>query len=108
MTVKVILEVHYLSEKEIKTACELCISAGAEYIKTSTGWAPTGASLGAVKLITSFVGDSIRVKAAGGIRNLDTLLKMYRMGVTRFGINVNASMDIIREVAALPGGAVEA
>ncbi len=105
--VKVILEVHFLTPDEIKKACELCINAGAEFVKTSTGWAPSGATLEVISLITSFVGKAIKVKAAGSIRNLDTLVKMHKMGVTRFGINVNASMDIIKEVADLPGGVVE-
>jgi len=105
--VKVILEVHHLDDDQIRKGCELCIEAGAEFVKTSTGWAPTGATLENIELITGFVGDSIKVKAAGGIRNLDTLITMYRMGVQRFGINVNSSMDIIQECAAKPGGAVE-
>ncbi len=95
--VKVILEVYYLSEEQIKTACRLCIDGGAEFIKTSTGWAPTGATMETIRLITGFVGREIQVKAAGGIRTLDTLLEMHKLGVTRFGINVDASMEIIRE-----------
>jgi deoxyribose-phosphate aldolase len=47
------------------------------------------------------------VKAAGGIRDLDTLVKMHRMGVSRFGINLHAAMDIISAVAVLPDGGVE-
>ena len=102
--VKVILEVHYLSGDEIKKACELCINAGAKFVKTGTGWAPTGATLEVISQIISFVGDAIKVKASGGIRDLDTFLKMYKMGVARFGINLNASIHIIHECAALPGG----
>jgi deoxyribose-phosphate aldolase len=105
--VKVILEVCYLTPDEIKRACESCIRASAAFIKTSTGWAPSGATLEVVTLITSFVGGAIQVKAAGGIRDLDTLLKMHRMGVSRFGINLPASLEILRTVAALPGGVVD-
>jgi deoxyribose-phosphate aldolase len=105
--VKVILEVHYLSRDQLKTACEICISAGAAFVKTATGWAPSGATLEIVDFITSFVGSSIKVKAAGGVRTLDTLVKMYRMGVSRFGINLTSSVEIVRAVAALPGGVVE-
>ncbi len=104
MPVKVILEVYHLTDDEIKKACELCINAGAEFVKTGTGWTPTGATLEVISLITSFVGDAIKVKASGGIRDLDTFIKMYKMGVARFGINVNASMKIIQECAELPGG----
>ena len=108
LPVKVILEVHYLDREQLKKACEACIKAGAAFVKTATGWAPSGATLEVVQFITSFVGKAIKVKAAGGIRSLDTLLSMYRMGVARFGINLNSSIEIVRSVAALPGGAVEA
>jgi deoxyribose-phosphate aldolase len=102
--VKVILEVHCLSDDEIKRACELCIKAGAAFVKTSTGWMPTGATLETVSLISNFVGSAIKIKAAGGIRDLDTLAKMVALGVARFGINVKASMDLISACAQLPGG----
>jgi deoxyribose-phosphate aldolase len=94
--VKVILEVYHLTDDEIKRACELCIRAGAAFVKTGTGWTPTGATLDNISLITSFVGDAIKVKASGGIRDLETFRTMYDLGVARFGINVNASLDIIR------------
>jgi deoxyribose-phosphate aldolase len=105
--VKVILEVHYLSRDQLKKACEVCINGGAAFVKTATGWAASGATLDVVQFITSFVGGAIKVKAAGSIRKLETLVKMYRMGVSRFGINLNSSMEIVRSVAALPGGVVE-
>jgi deoxyribose-phosphate aldolase len=106
--VKVILEVHYLNRDQLKKACEVCIKAGAAFVKTATGWAASGATLEVVQFITSFVGGAIKVKAAGGIRNLETLVKMHGMGVSRFGINLDSSMEIVRSVAALPGGVVEA
>jgi len=102
--VKVILEVHCLSDDEIKKACELCIKAGAAFVKTSTGWMPTGATLETVSLISNFVGNAIKIKAAGGIRDLNILAKMLALGVARFGINVQASMDLISACAQLPGG----
>ncbi len=104
---KVIIEAYHLTADEIKKACELCINAGAEFVKTGTGWTPTGATLEVISLITSFVGDAIKVKASGGIRDLDTFIKMYTMGVARFGINVNASICIIQECAVLPGEVVK-
>lgn len=104
--VKVILEVHHLNHDEIKKACELAIAAKAAYVKTSTGWAPSGATIETVQLITSFVGNAIKVKAAGSIRDLDTVRTMLRMGVSRFGINLDASIAILKECAALDGGAV--
>jgi len=105
--VKVILEVHHLNRDQLKKACELCIRAGAAFVKTATGWAPSGATLEVVQFITSFVGSAIKVKAAGSIRSIDTLVTMYRMGVARFGINLDSSVDIVKSVAAMPGGVVE-
>jgi deoxyribose-phosphate aldolase len=96
--VKVILECHYLSKDEIRTGCALCIEAGASFVKTSTGWAPSGATLENVALIKECVGDRILVKAAGGIRSLDTVLEMYRLGARRFGIGVASAMHIFEEV----------
>jgi deoxyribose-phosphate aldolase len=105
--VKVILEVHYLDHDQMKRACEAAIRAGAAFVKTATGWAPSGATLEVVRFITSFVGSAIKVKAAGSIRSLDTLVAMRAMGVARFGINRHSAVEIVRSVAALPGGAVE-
>lgn len=105
--VKVILEVHHLTPDEIRRACELAIAGGAAFVKTSTGWAPSGATLGTVRLITSFVGSAIQVKAAGSIRDLETVVAMMRMGVTRFGINLDSSIEILRDCGARPGGGVE-
>lgn len=96
--VKVILECHYLSKDEIRQGCELCIEAGASFVKTSTGWAPTGATLDNVALIKECVGDRVLVKAAGGIRSLDTLSKMYSLGARRFGIGVASAIHIFEEV----------
>jgi deoxyribose-phosphate aldolase len=107
LPVKVILEVHYLDREQMKRACEAAIRAGAAFVKTATGWAASGATLEVVQFITSFVGSAIKVKAAGSIRNLDTLVAMRRMGVARFGINRHSAVEIVRSVAGLPGGTVE-
>ena len=107
VTVKVIIETFYLTDDEIKKSCELSIKAGAEFIKTSSGWAPMGATLKNIAMITSFVGNAIKVKAAGGVRDIDTLIEMYKLGVTRFGINVQASIEIIKECEKFPGGFVK-
>jgi deoxyribose-phosphate aldolase len=60
---------------------------------------PTGATLENVALIKSCVGDAIAIKAAGGIRDLDTLLEMYRLGARRFGIGLNSAMAIFEELS---------
>jgi deoxyribose-phosphate aldolase len=105
--VKVILEVHYLSDEQIIRACEIAVRAGVAYVKTGTGWAPTGATLHNVALMKSTVGDRVKVKAAGGIRDLDTVVKMIGRGVSRFGVGLDAGVKILEQCAALPGGTVE-
>jgi deoxyribose-phosphate aldolase len=97
--VKVILECHYLSDEQIRKGCELCIEARASYVKTSTGWAPTGATLENVALIKACVGDAIAIKAAGGIRDFDTLREMYRLGARRFGIGLSSAIGIFDELS---------
>jgi len=104
---KVILECHYLSDDEIRRGCEVCIRAGADWVKTGTGWSPTGATLHNVSLIKSAVGEAIKVKASGGIRDLETLVEMYRRGARRFGVGWVAGAEILDHCAALPGGAVK-
>ena len=106
--VKVILEAHYLSDDQIRRGSQLCVEAGAAFVKTGTGWAETGATLHNVALIKSAVGDAAQVKAAGGVRDLETLLEMFRLGATRFGISLSSGEKILQQCAALPGGAVEA
>lgn len=104
--VKVILETHYLTNDEIRRACLMSIKAGAQYVKTSTGWASTGATLENVRFIASCIEGRIGIKASGGIRDLDTLIQMYKLGVRRFGINLLASVEIIKTCQQLPGACV--
>lgn len=95
LPVKVILECHYLTPQEISIACEWCAEAGASWVKTATGWAPTGATLDNVTLMKKAVGDRCGVKAAGGVRDLETLLAMYARGVRRFGIGGRTAQTIL-------------
>jgi deoxyribose-phosphate aldolase len=96
--VKVILECHYLSDDEIRQGCALCVEAGAAFVKTGTGWAPTGATLENVALIKACVGDAVGIKAAGGIRDLETLKEMYRLGARRFGLGVRTALPIFQHL----------
>ena len=105
--VKLIIEAVYLTDDQIKQACELSIEAGAAFVKTGTGWAAGGATVDQIRMITDFVGGAIEVKAAGGVRGLAMFIDLYRMGVTRFGINLQSSLEILDEVKELPDGAVE-
>lgn len=83
--VKVILETAYLDEAQIVRACGLAVKAGADFVKTSTGFGPRGASVRDVELMRQAVGPDIGVKAAGGIRDLATALAMIEAGATRIG-----------------------
>lgn len=101
---KVILEAHHLTDDEIVRGSRLAVRAGAAFVKTGTGWAPTGATLHNVQLIKSAVGESARVKAAGGVRDLQTVADMIRLGVSRFGVGLATGTRILDECAALPHG----
>lgn len=90
--VKVILENAYLTKEEIVKACQLCEAAGADYVKTSTGFAPTGAILEDVQLMRASVSTKIEVKSAGGVKSLDMLLSFMDAGVKRSGASGTASM----------------
>ena len=83
--VKVILETGYLDEALIARGCGLCVEAGAQYVKTSTGFGPRGASIDDVRIMRAAVGPDVGVKAAGGIRDLDTALEMLAAGASRLG-----------------------
>ena len=94
LPVKVIFECHYLDDAQIRKGCEACVDAGAAFVKTGTGWAETGATRENIALMKSCVGDAVGVKAAGGVRDLETLLALYRLGATRFGIGMSSAAVI--------------
>ncbi|MEU4428780.1 deoxyribose-phosphate aldolase [Actinoplanes sp. NPDC024001] len=96
--VKVILENAYLDDEQKTTACRIVEQAGAQFVKTSTGFAPSGATLADIQLMRAAVSPAIHVKAAGGVRTLDTLLELYAAGATRFG--ATATESILDDLAA--------
>lgn len=102
--VKVILECHWLTPEQIRLASELCVEAGAAWVKTGTGWAPTGATLDNLAIIRDAVGGRAGIKASGGVRDLATVVAMYRLGVRRFGIGTTSGIRILADCAALPAG----
>lgn len=104
LPVKVIIEVMYLSPAEVEQACAISVAANATFVKTGTGWADRPTSLDDVKLIRSFVGDKAKIKASGGIRNLETLVAMYQAGARRFGVNLKSGISTVKECMALPNG----
>lgn len=83
--VKVIIETSLLSQDEKVKVCELSMSAGAHFVKTSTGFSTGGATLDDVALMKSIVGDKLEVKASGGVKDYEMALKMNQAGATRIG-----------------------
>jgi len=90
--VKVILENAYLIDEEKVIACKLCEAAGADWVKTSTGFAPGGATLADLRLMRANVSEKVQVKAAGGIRTLPALLEAIDTGITRCGATATATI----------------
>ena len=93
---KVILEICLLDEDEIVEVCKIAKAAGADFVKTSTGFSTGGATLEAVRLMRQTVGVDMGVKASGGIRTLAQAMAMIDAGATRLG--VSASVKIIEEL----------
>jgi len=83
--VKVILETAILTDEEIVRACKLAVAAGANFVKTSTGFSSGGATIEAVKLMKETVGDEAEVKASGGVRTLEDIQAMINAGARRIG-----------------------
>jgi deoxyribose-phosphate aldolase len=90
--VKVILENAYLTDDLKILACKLAEAAGADWVKTSTGYAPSGATLEDLRLMRATVSEKVQVKAAGGVRTLDALLAVIDAGVTRCGATATAAI----------------
>jgi deoxyribose-phosphate aldolase len=92
---KVIIEAAFLTDDEKITACTLAKAAGADFVKTSTGFGPGGATAHDVALMRRVVGAEMGVKAAGGVRDLDALKAMVAAGATRIG--ASAGVRIVQE-----------
>jgi deoxyribose-phosphate aldolase len=90
--VKVILENAYLTDEQKVLGCKLVEAAGAHFVKTSTGFAPSGATLEDLRLMRASVGPQVQVKAAGGVRTLDSLLAVREAGCTRSGATATAAI----------------
>jgi deoxyribose-phosphate aldolase len=101
-SLKVIIEAMLLTDEEIKKACELVVEAGADYVKSGTGFSSNPTTIHHVKVMKMAIGDKIKLKVAGGVRDLETLLQMYRQGADRFGIGLAASIKIMEEAMAYP------
>lgn len=93
--VKLILEVTCLDEAQIRRGCEIGIKAGVEFIKTGTGWMPNPTTLRHVRIMAEAVGGRCKLKAAGGVNDLATLMAMHEAGVSRFGIGSRTAVAIL-------------
>jgi deoxyribose-phosphate aldolase len=98
--VKVILETALLDDDQKVIACQLAKKAGADFVKTSSGFGPSGATIHDVQLMRSTVGPEMGVKASGGIRTLDDLNKMIAAGATRIG--ASSSVQIVQAITGAP------
>jgi deoxyribose-phosphate aldolase len=83
--VKVIIETAYLEQEEIKLACKICVEAGVDFVKTSTGFAPAGATVENTRLIRSILPQNVGIKASGGIKTLQQTLDLIAAGAERIG-----------------------
>ena len=100
---KVIFENAYLNDEQKIRLCEICTELNADWVKTSTGYAPSGATHEDLILMRKHSGDHVQVKAAGGVRDLDALLAVRELGVTRCGATRTAGMlGEARERLGLP------
>lgn len=90
--VKVILETCLLTEDEIKKACELCVEAKADYVKTSTGFSTRGATIEDVQIMKAAVQEKAKVKAAGGVRTHEDMVKIVEAGADRIGTSAGCSL----------------
>ena len=101
--IKVIFENAYLEDAAKIRLCEICAEIGADWVKTSTGYASSGATMADLELMRRHSPPSVQVKAAGGVRDLDTLLAIRKIGVSRVGAsNTQAILEECRKRLGLP------
>ena len=94
---KCIIEINDLTEDEAKRASLLVVEGGGDFVKTSTGWRG-GTKLEHVQLIRKTVGDAVQIKAAGGIRTLETAEAFLAAGASRLGISAEAAVSILESI----------
>lgn len=100
-SLKVIIEAMILTDDEIRKACDLAIESGADYVKSGTGFSAAPTTIHHVEVMHEAIAGRAKLKVAGGVRSLDTLLKMYKIGADRFGIGLKSAVRIIEEAIAI-------
>lgn len=103
-SLKVIIEAMLLTDDEIVKACEIVADCGANYVKSGTGFSAEPTTLHHIAVMKNTVGNRCKIKAAGGVRSLDILTKMYSLGVTQFGIGYKNAIAIAEEAMLLKDG----
>ncbi len=99
---RVILEVGYLTEDEIRLGVEVAIEAGVGWIKSATGWSGIPTNVEHMRVIADQAAGRARLKAAGGIRDLETIRAMAELGVERFGVNATVAKALVAEAGGRP------
>jgi len=92
VVLKVILETALLEEEEIKVVCEMSKEIGVDFVKTSTGFSSRGASVEDIETMKDVVGDSVEIKASGGIRDYEKAMSMVEAGATRLGVSAGIAI----------------
>lgn len=90
--IKVIIETAYLSPQQIREACLICQDSGVDYVKTSTGYAPSGAKIEDIILMREILSSQVGIKASGGIKTLDFVLELVKAGADRIGTSAAKSL----------------
>ena len=103
-SLKVIIEAMLCDDEQIVNACKCVMDGGADYVKSGTGFSAAPTTLHHVALMKKTIGDSIKLKVAGGVRDLNTLLMMYKLGANRFGIGLANSIAIVEEAMKMKDG----
>jgi len=108
ISLKVIIEAMQLTDEEIVNACKVCLDAGVDYVKTGSGFSQDPTNLHHVELIKETIGDQAQIKVAGGVRDLKTLLQMYKRGARRFGIGYRNAVKIMETAMRQESGVFDA
>lgn len=101
LTLKVIIETCYLTEEEKKTATELCVKAGVDFVKTSTGFGTSGANIDDIILMKEITGDKIKIKASGGIKSYNDAAAFIQAGASRLGTSNGVAIVVAEKVEAI-------
>ena len=106
-SLKVIIEAMLCDDEQIVNACKCVMDGGADYVKSGTGFSANPTTLHHVALMKKTIGDTIKLKVAGGVRDLNTMMMMYKIGANRFGIGLASSIAIVEEAMNMPGSVVD-